>query len=76
MKGKLSENTESFTIIPRVTQISVMTLRTTESFLRETNEQKKAACYKRKTTRTQFTFDTVPSHKEVGYIILSSTIFY
>jgi hypothetical protein len=41
MKGKLSEYTESFMIIPRVTQISVMTLKTTESFLRETNEEKK-----------------------------------
>jgi len=38
MKGKLSENTESFMVIPRVTQISVMTLETTEFFLRETNE--------------------------------------
>jgi hypothetical protein len=38
MKDKLSENTESFMAMLRVTQISVMTLKTTESFLHETNE--------------------------------------
>jgi len=46
MKGKLAENTESLMVIPRVTQIPVMTLKTTESILRETNEQTKPSASK------------------------------
>jgi hypothetical protein len=37
--------------------------------------RKKNACFKRKTIRIQFTFDTVPSHKEVENIILFRIIF-
>ena len=46
MKDKLTENTESLMVIPRVTQIPVMTLKTTESILRETNEQTKPSASK------------------------------
>jgi hypothetical protein len=47
MKGKLSENTESFMVMLRMTQISVMAMKTTESFLRETNEYKMPAAKER-----------------------------